>query len=255
MKASCLLPVLLAGMFNAPRAGAATIVQNFEAGEDTSNWGSTWTGGAIEPAFLDLAAGGANAGGGASDSQSFSRQFRNNTADLDVTAAYSITMDVQLDTFDGPAGGQFEIVDGAFGNGNAANLRVTTTATPGVFTWQARDNTTGWQDLGITLDLASPYRVVLTIDPESFTYSAAVHAIDSSGNVLGTGSLADLAFDQNVITNGQNGTLLFYIQASAGGTSALVDNINITSVPEPETALSILTAALVTALRRKRMPF
>lgn len=164
-------------------------------------------------------------------------------------------MDVQLDTFDGPSGGQFEIIDGSFGTGNAANLRVTTTAVPGVFAWQARDQNSGWLDLGLTLDLANPYRVELSIDPENFTYSAAVRALDSAGNVLGSGSLANLAFDQNVITNGQNGNLLFYIQASAGGTSAFVDNINITTVPEPETALSVLTAALGIALRRKRPPF
>lgn len=255
MKASRLIPVLLAGSFIAPLCRGATISQNFEDGEDTSNWASTWTGGALEPAFLDLSAGGENAGGGASDAQSFSRQFRNNTAGLDVTTAYRITMDVQLDTFDGPSGGQFEIIDGAFGNGNAANLRVTTTSTPGVFAWQARDNSTGWQDLGITLDLASPYRVELTIDPSTFTYDAAVHAIDPSGSILSTATLADLAFDQNVITNGQNGNLLFYIQASAGGTNALVDNINITTVPEPEPAISLLAAALVIALHRRRTPF
>ena len=255
MKASRLLPAALAGLAIASHAGAATLSQNFEAGEDTSNWGAGWTGGAIEPAFLAPAAGGANSGGGASDTQSFSRSFKNNTAGLDLTSAYRISLDLQVDLFDGPSGGQFQILDGDFGSGNAANLRVFTQDNGGgnfTFHWQARDNLTGWQDLGLGLDLSNPYRVELTIDPETFTYAAAVHALDGSGNVLNSGSLTGLAFDQNVINNGQNGNLNFYIQASAGGTGVRVDNINIQTVPEPATAAPFATAALILALRRRR---
>ncbi|RYD46187.1 MAG: hypothetical protein EOP85_07945, partial [Verrucomicrobiaceae bacterium] len=138
----------------------ATVSDYFE-GEDTSAWNSSWTGGATEPGFLDPALGGANSGGGASNVQTFSREFRNNTAGLSVTTAYSMSMYVQVDAFGTPSDGRFEIVDGSYGSANAANLGIRTEETsPGVFTyhWQARSSSTGWQDLGIDLDLASPYR-------------------------------------------------------------------------------------------------
>lgn len=249
--------MLLAGMPFVSVCGAATISQNFEAGEDTSAWGSTWTGGDTTAAFLNSTAGGLVAGDGGSATQSFSRSFKNNTVGLDLSTAYSISMDVQVNAFDGPAGGQFEIIDGDFGTGNAANLRIFTEDIGGgnfTYRWQARNNgaNPAWVDLGITMDLASPYHVELSIDPESFTYSAAVHLIDTAGNILDSGSTSGLAFDQNVINNNQNGTLLFYIQASAGGTVAMVDNINIQSVPEPSLPLLGAAAALGLSLRRGR---
>lgn len=194
--------------------------------------------------------------GGASETQSFSRSFKNNTSGLDLTSAYRITLDLQVDIFDGPSGGQFQILDGDFGSGNAANLRVFTQDNGGgnfTFHWQARDNLTGWQDLGLELDLSDSYRVELTIDPATFTYAAAVHALDGAGNILNSSlSLTNLAFDQNVVSNGQNGNLNFYIQASAGGTGVRVDNINIQTVPEPVTPALMVMTALMIALRHKR---
>jgi len=216
-----------------PLIGFSQLIQTFEDGEDTSNWGASWSGGSVTDTFLDQALGGFNAGDGTSTSQSFSRSFKNNTAGVILNEAYSMSMYVQLNTFDGPDNGQFEIVDGDFGTGNAGNLRVTTTETPGEFKWQARDQNSGWLDLNIALLLSTPYLVTINVDPATFTYSTSVKETDTAGNVIATGSLADLAFDQNVINNHQNGTLLFYIQASAGGTEALVDNINIAGVPEP----------------------
>ncbi|MGC4014136.1 MAG: hypothetical protein QM755_06390 [Luteolibacter sp.] len=254
MKMIRLFPGLVAG-FAAPICGAATVSQTFEAGEDTTNWGSTWNGGSTVPAFLDPSAGGLLAGGGASNSQSFSREFRNNTAGLDITTDYSIAMDIQVNTFDGPSNGQFEIVDGSYGSGNAANLRIFTLDEGDgnySFHWQARDNNAGWQDLGITMNLGSIYHVQLSIDPDAFTYSAVVSLVDSGGNVLNTSSLADLAFDQNVIGNHQNGSLLYYIQASSGGSSVFVDNINIQSVPEPESFIAVLGASAVFAFKRRQ---
>ena len=250
-----LFPALLAGMSLVSVCEAATISQNFEAGEDTSAWGAAWTGGGTTAAFLNTTAGGLVAGDGSSSTQGFSRSFKNNTVGLDLAAAYSITMDVQVNAFDGPSGGQFEIVDGAFGSGNAANLRIFTEDLGGgnfAYHWQARDNSTGWQDLGINLDLASPYNIELLIDPESFTYSATVKAINAAGTVLDSASLSGLAFDPNVITNGQNGNLLFYVQASVGGTEAMVDNINIQTVPEPSSlALASLLLPWLAGRRRR----
>ncbi|GAA5123340.1 hypothetical protein JIN84_11270 [Luteolibacter yonseiensis] len=254
MKTHRLLAILTACISAQPVCMAATLIETFEAGEDTSTWNSTWTGGSTVPTFLDESLGGENAGGGNSLSQSFSRPFKNNTAGLSVTTAYSVSMYVQVDLFDGPAGGLFEIVEGSYGSGNAANLRIfTEESSPGVFEfhWQARDNSSGWQDLGIDMDLSSPYRVTLNIDPDTFSYSALVESVDTAGNVLGSGALSGLAFDQNVINNGQNGNLLFYIQASAGGTSAMVDNINIQSVPEPSPAFVLVPAIFLLTLRRR----
>lgn len=234
-----------------PLLGHAQLSQTFEDGEDTTNWGASWTGGGVTATFLDEALGGENAGDGTSSTQSFSRSFKNNTVGLDLSEAYSMSMYVQLNTFDGPAGGVFEIVDGDYGTGNAGNLRVTTTGTPGVFKWQARDQNSGWLDLDIELDLANPYRVVIDVNPATFTYSATIQLTDAAGNILDTGSLSGLAFDQNVINNHQNGTLLFYIQASAGGTEAMVDNINIGGVPEPSAVLLAGCSLTVMFLRRR----
>jgi hypothetical protein len=251
------LPYLLFTAFSfQPPCHAATVFDHFETGEDTSAWNSTWTGGATAPGFLDPSLGGANSGSGASNVQTFSRSFRNNTAGLSVTTAYSMSMYVQVDAFGAPSDGRFEIVDGQYGSSNAANVGIRTEeVSPGVYEyhWQARSSTSGWQDVGIDLDLSSPYRVQLDVDPATFTYTATIQLVTPTGSVVNSMSLANIAFDQNVIGNGQNGNLLFYIQASSGTTTALVDNINIEAVPEPS-ALALLAlpgAALVVRRRRK----
>lgn len=215
---------------------ADNLYDTFETGEDTSNWGASWTGGTTTNTFLDSSFGGQLAGIGTSSGQSFSRAFKNNTAGINLSQTYYMSMFIQLNTFDGPSGGQFEVVDGDFGSGNAGDIRVTTTATPNVFTWQARDQNSGWQNLGLNMSLGSPYQVLISVDPADFTYSATVNSVDSDGNILSTATLSNLAFDQNVINNHQNGTLLYYIQASSGGTEAIVDNITISSMPISTTA-------------------
>jgi hypothetical protein len=212
------------------------VTQNFELGEDTTAWGAAWSGGATTPTFLDASLGGTTAGAGTSTTQSFSRNFRNNTGGVDVTDPYNISMYVNIASFDGPDGGLFEIIDGSFGSNNAANLRIITIS-PTEFQWQARDQNTGWQSLGITMDLSQPYLVDLFVNPDTLTYSATVSSVTGTGNVLATGSLSNLAFEANVINNNANGNLLFYIEANAGGTVAMVDNINIQNIPEPASAL------------------
>lgn len=234
-------------------SSATILIQTFETGEDTLNWGSDWNNGSISGSFLEPSLGGSFAGSGESNGQSFWREFRNNSAGIDITLPYTASMYVQLNAFDGPTGGQFEIIDGAFGSANTANLRIDTRSlSPGVFSyyWQAKDNGS-WQDIGVEFELATAYRVDLAIDPTSFTYSAFVAQITPSGTMLNSGSLVDLGFDPNVITNHQNGELRFFVQSSAGGTVALVDNINIEGVPEPSV---IMLAAMTTlfTLRRRR---
>ena len=230
----------------------AQLSQTFEDGEDTSAWNSSWSGGSVVATFLSEELGGQNAGSGTNATQSFSRSFKDNTAGLDLSSAYTLSMYVQLDTFDGPESGQFEIIDGDYGAG-AAPLRVTTTESPGVFKWQAFDDTSSlWLDLDISLDLANPYRVVISVDPETSSYSAIVQLTDTAGTVLDEGSLSNLTFNSSVITNHQNGTLLFYIQSSAGGTQVAVDNIGIDGVPEPSTfTLAGLALGLLWLLRKK----
>ncbi len=238
-------------------ADSAVLTQNFEPGEVTTDWGSMWTDGATEPTFLDPAFGGTTAGTGTSATQSFSRSFRSNLVGLDVASdPYTISMYVQLDAFDGPAGGLFEIIDGDYGGGaNAANLRILTEDLGGgeyAFIWQAADEEDGWVDLGIELELSTPYHVEFIIDPHTFTYSASVEQVDGFGNVIASGGASGLNFNENVITNGQNGNLRFYVQASAGGTEVAVDNINISGVPEPSIMGLVLLALLGAAGRKFR---
>lgn len=94
--------------------------------------------------------------------------------------------------------------------------------------------------------------MVLNIDPATFTYSATVELVTPTGTVVNGITVSGLSFDQNVIGNGQNGVLLFYVQASAGTTAVSVDNINISGVPEPS-ALALAGSGFlwVLALRRR----
>ena len=255
MNTQQLLTIAFVSTSLAGSAGAATILQTFESGEDTSNWGSpAWSDGIIVSTFLDASLGGTQAGSGTSSTQSFSRAFLDNTAGIDVTSSpYTISAFVQVNTFDGPSGGLFEIIDGSFGNANAANLGIRTeTVSPGtyVYHWQAK-NAGVWQDLGINLDLGAAYQFELSVDPLSSLYSATVTRVNPDGSELASGSLSGLAFDPNVITNHQNGELRFYIQASSGGAGAIVDNINIQGIPEPS-ALMLAAGTSLLALRRKR---
>src|ERR1700743_1257849 len=129
-----ILPLILVGLlFPSMISRAGSLFDTFETGEDTSNWGASWSGGAIANTFLDQSVGGSNAGAGTSETQSFSRSFKNNTAGINLSQSYIMNMFLQLDTFDGPSGGQFEIIDGDYGTGNAGDIRVATTGTPGVF--------------------------------------------------------------------------------------------------------------------------
>lgn len=239
----------LAAALIAP-ALAGTLTQNFEQGEDTTNWGASWSNlSQVETNFLATGFGGIQAGGGKSkSSQEYSRDFRNNTAGVDITTGYSISMYVIVGTFDDPNNGEFEIVDGKRTGGHTANLRVRNTGGSGL-SWEAYDEVTGWVDLGIELSLLSPYLVELVIDPVASQYSAAVHQVDGDGNVLATGSMTGMDY----IPSADNGQLLFYTQGASGEVGFLVDNISISAVPEPASAiLTILGAGGFLCARRRR---
>ena len=246
-------PIFTASALLLAPCGAATLAQTFESGEDTSNWGSSWSAGGITTAFLSNSLGGELAGSGTSATQGFARSFRDNTAGLDVNAAYTITAYVQVNAFDGATGGLFEIIDGSYGNANAANLGIRTeTVSPGVFVyhWQAKDGGV-FRDLGITLDLGGVYQFELSVDPLAFLYSAEVTRVNPDGSTISSAGLSGLAFDSNVIANHQNGELRFYLQSSGAPIVANVDNINIQGIPESPS--SILAAGAITlGLHRRR---
>ncbi len=233
------------------------IVQTFEEGEDTSNWGADWVapGGFSQnaPTFLDPSLGGAQAGLGSTQSgQEASRIFRNNTAGIDVaTTPYTISLYVQLDLApEGlPASGHFNVLDGAFGD-YTANVRLN--YNDGVPTsWEAADGS-GWQDLSISVSEAAPYRIQFTVDPINKVYSTTVSQVNSSGAIQSTATLNNLAITGNAINNHQNGVLFFHADTSAGYVDFKVDNISVSAVPEPaELTVFTLVALGVFAVARR----
>ncbi|HEY4416364.1 MAG TPA: PEP-CTERM sorting domain-containing protein [Verrucomicrobiae bacterium] len=229
---------------------AGTLSDTFEAGEDTSNWGASWSGGTTTNTFLNSSFGGLLAGTGSSAGQSFSRSFKNNTVGINLSQPYYISMYVQLNTFDAPSGGQFEIIDGAYGSGNAVDIKVALVGSQLV--WQARDNNNGFQNIGLDFNLSTPYQVSFAVDPASFTYSVTINEVTGTGGVLDSASANGLSFDHNVINNGQNGTLLYYIQGSAGTINAMADNITISTTPTPEpSTIALLAVGAFGMLRLK----
>src|ERR1700744_4480395 len=107
-----------------PATQAGTLSDAFDTGGDTSNCGAAWSGGTPTSTFLDSSFGGLLAGTGSSACQSFSRSFKNNTEGIDLSQPYFVSMFVELNTFDSPGGGQFEVIDGDFGSGNTADIKV-----------------------------------------------------------------------------------------------------------------------------------
>jgi hypothetical protein len=244
---------LLAGVaalaFLAANASGQSLQQTFEPGEDTSDWGSSWVGpsgfSTAAPGFLDPALGGTQSGFASSQfGQEASRDFRSNTVGLDThTDSYSVSMYVQLslDAGSTPASGYFYILDGTFGD-YTANIRLTYNNGSGSELDAYGNN--GWQPLNVNLDLSNPYLIQFTVDPTAATYSTTVSEVTTSGSVLSSASLTDLAITGNAINNNNNGQLLFHIEGSAGYVNMNMDNINITpaSAPEPSSAALILVA-------------
>jgi hypothetical protein len=257
MKTPRLILSLIAISSTASFSQGAGIIQTFEPGDDQSAWGpgSIWDNGVTVEGFLAQSFGGDNAGGGGSAVQGFSRVFRNSTV-VDVSTAYTISLYVQLDEFDGPNSGQFEIMDGAFGS-STANVRIRTDNAGGTPTyhWEALHSGGPAVDLGLEFTVGSPYRVEFTVDPETLTYATTINLVNVTGDIIDTGSASDLSFSQNVINNNQNGELRFYVQAASGNTGIGVDNINIdntANIPEPVIPGIVAGSVLVFALGRRR---
>ncbi len=114
----------LLAAFVAVSASAQTLVQTFESGEDTSNWGANWVApgqfDANGVGFMNNSVGGNQAAQASTQfGQEAHRDFRNNTAGVDVEAeAYEISLLLQMDLNPGgasPASGNFYIIDGLLG--------------------------------------------------------------------------------------------------------------------------------------------
>jgi hypothetical protein len=262
MKTTRLFSSIVSGLVIATVcARAGTVVQTFETGEDTSDWGSTWSGGAITTGFLDSSLGGQNAGLGLSSGQNFSRSFQNNTAGISVSGQYygGLYVQVNTETNNTPNSGELDIIDGSFGS-SAVDIQVRANGS-GVLGWAAKSNGS-YLDFGLNLNLGDPYRILFGVDPTTSTYDATVQAVDTFGNVLQSATLTGLQSDPNVFNNHQNGTLLFYLQASAGNASVLADNLTISSLPisttptpEPSTVALVASGfAAVLYLKRSRLP-
>ena len=255
-----LLACAVVSTFFAINASGQTLVQTFEAGEDTSNWGADWAapGGFTENAagFLNASIGGSQAGSGSTSfGQEASRVFRNNTVGIDVdTADYSVSMYFKL-ALNGsnPASGHLYVLDGSFGD-YTANIRLSYDAA-GTLTGLVAADGSGWATLNVTLDKTSPYRFQFTVDPTAKTYSATVSEVDANGVVLSSDTLNNLAITGNAINNHQNGQLEIHADASAGTVDFMVDNISIQAAAIPEPAsMAILGfggVALFIAVKRR----
>jgi len=240
--------------------GIVQITQTFEVGEDTSDWGSEWVAPAgydgDAPTFLDESLGGFQAGEGISAvGQEAYREFKNNTAGLDLTQAYSMSMYLQLDFgVDPPASGNFSISNGDYG-ANAGQIRLSGSESSGNIDWTATDYGSSLVDLGINLIFNTPYLVIFDIDPVAQTYAVTVSRVNAAGVVQETGSASGLAIDPSVFVNEQYGKLLFHVDASAGDVDFFVDNIDISSaVPEPSALATVFGLSALLCVSRRRRP-
>lgn len=252
MKLYLFLPLLCAQS----AFGFGTLIQTFESGENTDDWGNSgWSAPegfvASQPSFLSPSLGGLQAGkGSTSFGQDATRVYKFNTADMDYTIEYNISMYVQLTSSSIPSSGEFSIINGNYGGDSFGDIRVVSDGDG--LDWEARDDSS-FLDLGIDLSANTPYLIQFTIKPESATYDVTVSEVDTSGVVQNSGSLSDLSIGANVITNDNYATLRVHANASAGTLDFEADNINISNVPEPQTyAILIGLAALtLTAYRRR----
>ena len=253
-KTYCVLTLLFA-----ISASAQTLVQTFEAGEDTSNWGAGWVapGGFTlnGPGFMDPSIGGNNAGFRTTEiDQQTSRDFRNNTAGVNVqSAAYEVSLLLQMNFYppgsSGPASGVFDIIDGTFGE-NATNIRLSYNV--GVPTVLEALDGANWRLLDVDLAVGVPYSIQYIVNPMTATYSVTVAQLNTLGVVQDSVMLTGLAITGNALNNHNNGQLLFYANTSAGFISFQTDNIRVTNnIPEPASAALFLVAGALVCFRRR----
>jgi hypothetical protein len=252
--ACCLLVTIIA--INAP---AQTLVQTFEVGEDTSNWGADWVApgsfDANATGFMNPLVGGNQAGQASTQQgQEAHRDFRNNTAGVDVeAAAYEISLLLQMDLNPGgasPASGNFYIIDGTFGE-YAAAIRLNYTE-GNMSALEAVDGSS-WEALDVDLAVGVPYYFRFIVDPVAATYSATVSQLNALGVVQSTATLTGLAITGNALNNHNNGQLLFHVDTSSTYVIYAVDNIRVSNIiPEPASAALVLMALAVFGVINQR---
>ncbi|WP_309386514.1 hypothetical protein [Cerasicoccus frondis] len=252
MKPYCYLFALVA----APSVfGFGTLIQTFESGEDTSDWGNSFWDApagftATTPSFLDSSIGGAQAGyGSTSDGQDARRVYKFNTANLDYTSEYTISLYIVLSSDSIPSSGEFSVINGNYGGESFGDLRVVSDGDN--LDWEARDDSV-FQDVGIDLAADTPYFIQFTIKPETATYDVYVAEVDTFGVVQESGSLTDLSIASYVITNDNYSTLRVHANASAGTLDFAADNINIANVPEPRAFAALAGCVALAAVWRRR---
>ncbi len=243
---------------NAP---AQTLVQTFEVGEDTSNWGADWVApgqfDANAPGFMNTSVGGNQAAQASTEfGQEAHRDFRNNTAGVDVaTAAYEISLLLQMDANPGgvPASGSFYVMDGTYGE-YAAGIRLIYNA--GIASALEAIDGTSWEALDVDLAVGVPYFFQFIVNPVAATYSATVSQLNGLGVVQSTATLTGLAITGNVFNNHNNGQLLFHVESSAGHVNYAVDNIRVSNIiPEPASAAMLALAGVImlSSARRRHL--
>lgn len=240
-----LATLLLGSLALSATASAASITQTFEAGEYTSNWGSSgWSNVnyAAGAGFLDSSIGGDFAGVGSSSvGQESSREFRNNTAGIDVILGnqpgatadtYYISFYIQITPGQQtPASGKFAVGDGAYG-AHAAGIQVDYAG--GTPKWQAAVNGNSWVDFtSVSFTAGESYRVLFEINPTANTSSVTLAHVTSFGGTLATETLSGLNIGANIMSNGQNGIFGVHLEGSAGETIAKIDNILISNSAIP----------------------
>ncbi|MGE9291647.1 MAG: hypothetical protein ACQKBT_11685, partial [Puniceicoccales bacterium] len=204
------------------------------------------------PAFLDASLGGTNYGYGTTlAGQEAYREFQNNTVGLDVGVdSYSISLYTGLNFSESvPASGRYHIYNGNFG-ANFGHIRVGTEGES--LAWEAYDNTAGWQEIGISLATDKAYYIEFVINTAASNYDITVSQVNTDGSVVESGSLVGLEVGH--LNPNEYGKLGFHLEASAGTANFAVDNINISSVPEPEAFAAVMGLGFlaITLMRRKR---
>ncbi|MDF3128888.1 hypothetical protein P0Y35_06750 [Kiritimatiellaeota bacterium B1221] len=246
-----LLPLLLIASLSCSLSAA--LVQTFESGEDTSNWGSDWVapGGwtTSNTPFLDPSLGGSSIGAGSTaDGQNAHRDFSSNTAGLDtVNGSYTTSMYLNITSFgQSIPDGSFYVIDGDYDQGGSANvvqLRIIGSNNQ----WEYFDYNGTWTSTGVSWSLGDINYIEYSIDNTNQSYNFTISEVDSFGAVVNNNTTSISGIKSGTPNSNQKGTLTYHFETSGGTAVFGVDNINIAVVPELSSILctSLAMAGLV----------
>lgn len=110
--------------------------------------------------------------------------------------------------------------------------------------WKAYNGTESVNFNTGTIQANDTWHISMTIDPVADTYDASVQNITQSGSIL---TLTDLA-----LRNGSESSLSFlnihgYAAASLSGNEYSIDNVSVSSIPEPSTAAGAIAIVSILA--------